>query len=600
VTFLPIAARELRTACRKRSTFWLRVTAALVGLIIGCGCLLLGSLGGGFGARGAGTALFAMLTWLALAASLSAGLFFTSDCLSEEKREGTLGFLFLTDLRGDDVVAGKLLATSLRGMFALLAIFPILAITLLMGGVTGEHFWKTALALVSALLFSLAAGVFVSSISHASQKAMGAAFFLIFAFVAGGPIADGIYGAYHGHIFVPRLSLASPGYLFTLAGAWGRNSYWLTFLVTQTIALILFGLASVLIPRTWQQKAGKATIATRAVSYSWRYGGPERRLRIRRKLLSRDAMLWLTCRERWQPLGIWLIAILAAAGFITALVELPVEAWMVWQFLGPLCIFPLYVWAASQSSRFFVEARRSGLTELLLAAPLSEGQIVRSHWRGLRRMFAWPILILLCLNLVGGGLSYQSWRGIFSQATAARAAAAANQNPNAAKNTPAPSAIQVILEHTPQLVMTIVSATAIGLKGAANLLAICWFGMWMGLTSRTANLAILKTLVFVQIIPAMIIQFGSAIAISLLLMPFMAFSANSSRSGWYMALWPVISVLAAALLSIGKDIGFIVWARRKLYHSSRQQAVCNFSQKPAMAPRAPALSLTPPVIPAAQ
>jgi hypothetical protein len=73
--------------------------------------------------------------------------------LSEEKREGTLGF-FLTDLRGYDVVAGKLLATSLQGFYALIALFPILAYALC-GGVTGLQVWKTSLALLNALFFSL-------------------------------------------------------------------------------------------------------------------------------------------------------------------------------------------------------------------------------------------------------------------------------------------------------------------------------------------------------------------------------------------------------------------------------------------------------------
>ena len=37
-----------------------------------------------------------------------------ADCRGEEKREGTLGLLFLTDLQGYDVVLGKYLATSPR------------------------------------------------------------------------------------------------------------------------------------------------------------------------------------------------------------------------------------------------------------------------------------------------------------------------------------------------------------------------------------------------------------------------------------------------------------------------------------------------------
>ena len=140
MTFLPIVERELRVAARKRSTFWLRVVAALVSLVIGSAVMILSTVGA-FSSATLGGVLFGILTWLALGVALSAGLFFTSDCLSEEKREGTLGFLFLTDLRGYDVAGGKLLATSLRGVFALLAVFPILATTLLMGGVTGVQFW---------------------------------------------------------------------------------------------------------------------------------------------------------------------------------------------------------------------------------------------------------------------------------------------------------------------------------------------------------------------------------------------------------------------------------------------------------------------------
>src|SRR5438445_9330628 len=144
MTFLPIVARELRVAARKQNTFWVRVAAAFIGVLLACGILLIELLArkAGWGGGAFGSILFGILTWLALAGALSAGLFFTSDCLSEEKREGTLGFLFLTDLRGYDVAAGKLLATSLRGFYALLALFPVLAVTFMMGGVTGAQFWK--------------------------------------------------------------------------------------------------------------------------------------------------------------------------------------------------------------------------------------------------------------------------------------------------------------------------------------------------------------------------------------------------------------------------------------------------------------------------
>ena len=89
-------------AARKRSTFWLRSAAALTALLIGSGCMILNVLQG-TRTFAMGSVLFSVLTWMCLVTGLCAGLFFTSDCLSEEKREGTLGLLFLTDLRGYDV-----------------------------------------------------------------------------------------------------------------------------------------------------------------------------------------------------------------------------------------------------------------------------------------------------------------------------------------------------------------------------------------------------------------------------------------------------------------------------------------------------------------
>ena len=51
--------------------------------------------------------LFTVLNAIAFIFCLLAGVFLTADCLSEEKREGTLGLLFLTSLKGYDVVLGK-------------------------------------------------------------------------------------------------------------------------------------------------------------------------------------------------------------------------------------------------------------------------------------------------------------------------------------------------------------------------------------------------------------------------------------------------------------------------------------------------------------
>ena len=62
-----------------------------------------------------------------------------------------MGLLFLTDLKGYDVVLGKFIARSLPALYGLLALLPLIGIPLLLGGVTGSEFWRMALALVNAL-----------------------------------------------------------------------------------------------------------------------------------------------------------------------------------------------------------------------------------------------------------------------------------------------------------------------------------------------------------------------------------------------------------------------------------------------------------------
>jgi ABC-type transport system involved in multi-copper enzyme maturation permease subunit len=226
MTFLPIVERELRVATRTRFTYWLRVVAAAVALIFGGGYFLLMTVtpfaGAGFTLGGP---LFAILTWMCFAATLSAGLFFTSDCLSEEKREGTLGFLFLTDLRGYDVVLGKLFVTSLRCAFALLAVFPILAVTLLLGGVEPAQFWKAMLALLNAMFFSLATGMFVSSLSRDGQKALAATLVLLAGWTFLGPALDSMMAAINGRPERSVFGLSSPARAFQSANDW-RGGFW--------------------------------------------------------------------------------------------------------------------------------------------------------------------------------------------------------------------------------------------------------------------------------------------------------------------------------------------------------------------------------------
>jgi hypothetical protein len=101
----------------------------------------------------------------------------------------------------------------------------------------------------------------------------------------------------------------------------------------------------------------------------------------------------------------------------------------------------------------------------------------------------------------------------------------------------------------------------------------------------------------------MVILFGSYLAVALLLMPWMIKASNNSSGNatLWMILWPLATTLTACVLSVAKDIGFIMWARGKLNRSFRQQASRSFNQPrskpPATSPPAPPPP-TPPVPPA--
>jgi ABC-type transport system involved in multi-copper enzyme maturation permease subunit len=612
---LPIVRRELRVAARKRSTFWLRVAAALTALVIGSGFWLLSQVGGAR-AGGMGSELFTVLTWLCLATGLSAGLFFTSDCLSEEKREGTLGLLFLTDLRGYDVALGKLLATSLRGFYALLAVLPILAITLLIGAITGEQYWKTSLGLVNALFVSLAAGMAVSAVSRDSQKALTATLFVLLLLALGGPLADTVIAGVKHRNFQPLCSLSSPGYVLAAASAWDRSSYWAALVVTQLIGWAMLALACALVPHTWQDKKRAGASTTGSWAYAWRYGGARRRRRLRQKLLDLHPVAWLACRERWQSQGVWAMAILVVGGFVAVLIRMEGrEGWIFWSYLGGLFTLLLYLWTASQACRFFVEARQSGLLELLLATPVSGKQIVRGQWRALLRMFGLPVAMLLGMHVTGSALSQLGFQRVATQVSAVTSSAVTNQSgtwtsqtfsvqstvvapAGASPNAPlAPPRFQV--RATPQQVaLAVVGGVAAGLSTGANLVALCWFGMWMGMTSKSANLATLKTILFVQVIPWFVIAFGTSMVVGLV-MAGVVNRASAFQSTVWITWWPLLSAVLAAAVAVAKDLGFILWSRNKLHSSIRDQAACGFGQAQFAAPRPVSAAVpAPPIIPA--
>jgi hypothetical protein len=164
----PIAIRELLIASRRAMTWRIRLGMTSVALVI---CFF--AMTGRSAISSAGQNSFNVLTILALIYTLAAGFLFTACSISEERREGTFGLLYLTPLSSWDVIAGKLASTSLQGFFGLIAILPVLFLPLLSGGVTGQQLMRVVLVLLVTLLFSLSAGMFASASARSSRGALG-------------------------------------------------------------------------------------------------------------------------------------------------------------------------------------------------------------------------------------------------------------------------------------------------------------------------------------------------------------------------------------------------------------------------------------------
>jgi ABC-type Na+ efflux pump permease subunit len=414
MVWLPVVERELRVAARKRATYRIRVLALLPVTVALAWAIFTSSRQGGMSWTADGRALFVDLALPAGIFSILIGGIATSDCMGVEKREGTLGLLFLTDLKGYDVVFGKLVASSLNGFYALIAVLPVLGVPILVGGVTFLQFLELTAALVTAIVFSLSAGIFVSTFEQNERKAM----FLTCAFLGSITFAPILVGDVTGTLW-----LLSPAYAMAIAvNAIGplRPAYWCSLALTWLMTFFMLNRASIRAPKTWQEKVMRPAKLP-VIQYANR--------RMNRKLLDANPFAWLAARGEADPrlvwvflasmLGIWLLFLCATPGGLRWSDMFTDEV-----IRGSDLVINtvLKIWIISEASRRFAEDRRNGAFELLLSTPLDVRQIIEGQWLALRKQFAIPILAVLAWDVVLGigkqGLrsgteSYEHWVAMF-------------------------------------------------------------------------------------------------------------------------------------------------------------------------------------------
>ncbi len=259
-----VIVRELVAQSRQPATYWLRVVGAAVVMTV----FALAATGPIRSGRELGEYLFDTLNAAAYHVILLCVPLLTADSISREKREGTLGLLFLTPLRAGDIVVGKAISQALRGSTLLIALVPVLLLPVLLGGVGWIKAFATVCVHACAFLIALMAGLVVSSLAERPVRAaMGA---VLFALVAVMPL-NLLLGTIFGVELWPPLFLPVDWLPSVTIATQARN--WLL-----SLSLLLAGALVATVGGLWQaarqvtlfwQEAEASTDRLRAVVGMW-------------------------------------------------------------------------------------------------------------------------------------------------------------------------------------------------------------------------------------------------------------------------------------------------------------------------------------------
>jgi len=528
MTLLPIVVRELRVAARSRMFYLGRFVTALGAVGLGGYLMVLfntADFARGMGVLG-GRVVFTSLAWM--------GLFYcvglarnTVDCISEEKREGTLGLLFLTDLKGYDVALGKLSANSVKSFYGLLAAVPVVCCAWVMGGVGAGELWLTVLALLNIFFFSQAAGLLVSTFSREARRATGGVALVMGLFFIAIPISVSFLQYKRLPTMAEWIEMFTPVSAFTQAVAIGtrHNSYWQSLLLTHLIGWLFLAVSSLALPHCWRDKPAPTETRWRARMRQCTYGPPAAREALRQQLIGINPFLWLVSRNRLGQIAVW--GVLGPIGC----------GWVGIWFLSDAHLsdsMPVFVmiillnhavlkfWIASEAGGHLGEQRRSGALEYLLSCtPLSERNIIAGQWLALRRRFFAPLMAVLALDVVLFFISLSPAAGNDDEAEGYFFAC-------------------VLLG----MVMLVADALAIG-----------WVAMWQAILEKRPRTAAGSALLRILVLPWVLMGVMGMMAGAMAIAP----SGAAVLAIWF-------------ILGIGIDFGFAISARQNLLTNFRVQA----------------------------
>ncbi len=410
--------RELLAAARQRGNYWYRAGVAGLG-VVGLATLWGQQQLQAFAHRGgmsrpefAAWALGLMHGALVLVLGVG-GAFLTADCLARERRDGTLGLLFLTSLGPGDITLGKCAGQLLRLGACWLSMLPLLAIPLLLGGVTPRNLLDALQAESAALLTGVAAGLLATAYCERWGRALFFAGFWLVAFYASHVVVSGLVlfvhfvlikgGSFDGYalLALPVMPLlvgvglpvegpsgvgASAEMLRVSRWMLGLMAGWSVLLFT-TVLLLLYGVLARLReaspsvnarPQRPGNLLGKWVAWVRQIA-----ARPAVRRRTFRPAAGLNPYYWRETRAGGVYCGRWLLVLGVLA------------VWGVnhWNGLRPgwwlLLAWSLPSWfmavAVLQAAATFQREREDGGLEVLLCTPLTPAQLLLGRLQAIAR-----------------------------------------------------------------------------------------------------------------------------------------------------------------------------------------------------------------------
>ncbi len=427
MSFLPIAHRELISAARKRGT-WIRRTLFFVTMLGIAAFVTINSANSSPASQG--EQLFDIIATCLVFYAATVGIHATADAFGWEKREGTLGLLFLTDLSGGDVVAGKLAAKATNAFYGLLSMIPLLAMPLLLGGVRLERVVLTSVMLIATSLVSLSIGLWVSSRSTNERRAMVLTFGLLFVYLVGPVLAAAvseevfsgkaqdswIYGVISPLMGLIHVQVVRPG-----SGPPWPSHLWLyslgfTLLVS---ALAIFNAARHL-PHSWSPELLEArkkkkslrsadglpvdqrSTATSATFKSMIDQWKRRYAMKQRPLMNLHPYMWLGERfaDKRLMAAVVTFVVMALPVLFLSSYSMRMDFGLVIPFFY-IVSFLLLIWMIAEPIVRLNEDRHAGALELVLTTPMQGPEIIRGMQRSMLRIFLVAGLLLVLIALVG-------------------------------------------------------------------------------------------------------------------------------------------------------------------------------------------------------